>query len=961
MDEKTEEICAELGRLPDEASRRSLLARYPQLISADVVKQLAEAVRAAVRVDVRKALDLAEAALAIARVLDTSEELALGSRAKANALWVTGECKSAVELFQQAAALFEQAGNRNEVARTFSSSIQSLALLGKYDEAFAAAEKAREIFTRLDENWRVARLNINVANIYHRQNRYSEALDAYERAYQQLLPHRDMEGIGAALHNMAVCLIALDDFSGALATYRRVREFCEEHNMPLVAGQADYNVAFLYYLQGDYTKALELLRSTREACRQSGDTYHLGLCDLDRSEIYLELNLVEEAAEMAQNSFEHFEQLGMGFESARSLTNLAIAVSLQGDSKRALELFARSKDIACRENNQVWSNMNDLYRALLLMDQGEYFGARDLAVSAADFFRSARMFSKHVLCLFLLTRIYLLTGEVDHAAQCCAEASKFLESLDAPILSYQAQFLWGQIYEMRGERERAYNSYQDSRSALETLRSSLQREELKLGFMRNRLDVYNRLIQICLDRDSAESSTEARDPGRTNALEEALSYVEAAKSRTLRDLILGAARPGPGGSEENETDRNVGDLRKELNWYYHRIEREQFSGDAVPLERIEALRDQAKAREHQLMRLLLEAPNPAAIGSALRNSSAATLPEIRYALPPRAALLEYFGIGDKTFAAVVTAESLKIVPLVPVTTIAHRLRLLQFQLSKFRLNGEYIARFHQTLLGAAQAHLRGLYDDVISPLEGLLQVRDLVIVPFGPLHSLPFHALFDGQGYLIDRFSICYGPSASIFAHADGRPANSGGPSLILGVDDPRTPFIKEEVQAVASVVPEPRILLGSDATEEALRDFGPRSQLIHVASHGYFRQDSPMFSSIKLADSYLTLYDLYHMNLPVDLLTLSGCVTGLNVVAGGDELLGLTRGLLYAGARSLLLSLWEVDDRSTSELMKEFYRALRRHPRKADALRFAMLELRKRYPHPYYWAPFKLIGKAFS
>ena len=121
------------------------------------------------------------------------------------------------------------------------------------------------------------------------------------------------------------------------------------------------------------------------------------------------------------------------------------------------------------------------------------------------------------------------------------------------------------------------------------------------------------------------------------------------------------------------------------------------------------------------------------------------------------------------------------------------------------------------------------------------------------------------------------------------------------------------------------------------------------------------MFSSIKLADSYLTLFDLYHMNLPVDLLTLSGCVTGLNVVEEGDELLGLARGLLYSGARSLLLSLWEVDDRSTSVLMKDFYTGLKRHPRKAEALRAAMLELRERCPHPYYWAPFKLLGNALA
>ena len=96
-------------------------------------------------------------------------------------------------------------------------------------------------------------------------------------------------------------------------------------------------------------------------------------------------------------------------------------------------------------------------------------------------------------------------------------------------------------------------------------------------------------------------------------------------------------------------------------------------------------------------------------------------------------------------------------------------------------------------------------------------------------------------------------------------------------------------------------------------------------------------------------------------LLTLSGCVTGLNVVADGDELLGLARGLLYAGAQSLLLSLWDVNDRSTAEFMKVFYTRMLNQRNKAQALQSAMLELRTQYPHPYYWAPFKLIGKALG
>ncbi len=951
MDEKTETLCFELARLPDQASQKDLLNRFPEYIDMQFVTQLAEAVRSAVRVDVQRALGLAEAALAIARELRTNEALALALRAKANAEWFMGECKSAVKLFDEAAMLFERTGNRSEVARTLSSSIQSLALLGEYDSAFGAAAKAREIFTALGEDWRVARLDINVANIYHRQNRYAEALATYEAAYTRLLPHRDMEGIGVALHNMAVCLIALDDFEGALDTYRRLREFCEQHEMPLLVSQADYNVAYLYYLRGDYTKALGLLRSTRETCRKNGDTYHLGLCDLDQSEIYLELSLVDEAAEMAQNSLDHFQQLGMGFESARSLTNLAIARSIQGDSKSALEFFAQAKSITENENNQVWPNIIDLYRAFILLDQDEFRQSCDLCQSALAFFRSVDMPSKHVLCLLLLTRISLRTGKTEEAADSCREALEVLRKLDAPMLFYQAQFLLGQIYEKLGRAKPAYSAYQQARSAIETLRSSLQRQELKVGLMRNRLEVYTRLVQLCLDRDSGEASAE-----------EALSYIEAAKARTLQDLILSGTQGDRTRSGESQVDRRLSDLRKQLNWFYHRIEREQLSQDKVSLEEIKSLRGQARVCEHQFLNLLLEAPESASVRVALQNSTIASLAEIRSSLGPEAALLEYFEIGERCYVAVVTPATLKIVRLTSSADLLQRLRMLQFQFSKFCLGEEYIKRFQSALFKATEDHLRALYEDLVAPLADLLEnMRDLVIVPFGPLHSLPFHALFDGREYLIDRFRICYAPSAGIFCHIHRQPEKTTGRSLILAVDDARTPFIKEEVDAVAAVVAGPTVLFGEAATEDSLRTQGPTSDLVHIASHGFFRQDSPMFSSIKLGDSYLNLYDLYHMDLPVNLLTLSGCVTGLNVVAEGDELFGLTRGLLYSGAKSLLLSLWEVDDRSTADFMKEFYSRLGKGLRKADACRAAMLLLRERFPHPYYWAPFKLIGKAFG
>ena len=117
------------------------------------------------------------------------------------------------------------------------------------------------------------------------------------------------------------------------------------------------------------------------------------------------------------------------------------------------------------------------------------------------------------------------------------------------------------------------------------------------------------------------------------------------------------------------------------------------------------------------------------------------------------------------------------------------------------------------------------------------------------------------------------------------------------------------------------------------------------------------MFSSIRLGDGPISVYDLYELQLPAELVTLSGCSTGVTVVAGGDEQLGLVRGLLYAGARTVLLTLWDVHDSSTSEFMTTFYDRLQRGWSRARAVQQGMRELRERHAHPFYWAPFCVIG----
>jgi CHAT domain-containing protein len=236
-----------------------------------------------------------------------------------------------------------------------------------------------------------------------------------------------------------------------------------------------------------------------------------------------------------------------------------------------------------------------------------------------------------------------------------------------------------------------------------------------------------------------------------------------------------------------------------------------------------------------------------------------------------------------------------------------------------------------------------------------LQQSHLVIVPHGPLHYVPFHALNDGTSDLIDTFTFSYAPSATLFTLCQRKPARKDGGSLVLGVPDESAPAILDEVRSVSEILPSARLFVGSEANLDTLKNFGSQSRFIHIATRAEFRQDNPLFSAVRLGSGQLNLYDLYQLQLPAELVTLSGCATGTNAVAAGDELLGLVRGLFAAGAHTLLLTLWDVRDQTTAEFMTIFYGHRNAGCTMPMALRQTMLRMRDSHVHPYYWAPFFL------
>lgn len=261
---------------------------------------------------------------------------------------------------------------------------------------------------------------------------------------------------------------------------------------------------------------------------------------------------------------------------------------------------------------------------------------------------------------------------------------------------------------------------------------------------------------------------------------------------------------------------------------------------------------------------------------------------------------------------------------------------------------------------------RRLHARLIAPVLPYVRGKALVFAPHGPLHYLPFAALHDGRQYLVEQARIRVVPSASALTVIPATRSSAAGTMLAIGnpdLEDPKLdlPYAEREALRIASRFPGSTVLTRKAATKEEVLRLAPSYARLHFAVHGKFRPEAPLSSGLVLARAAAThgevrVSDIYDLSLDADLVTLSACETALGRVANGDDIIGLTRGFMYAGARSIVASLWQVDDESTEHLMLAFYRNLASHG-KGEALRMAQLETLKRYPSPHHWAAFQSIG----
>lgn len=938
-------LIEQLATTADAERRRLALDRSKVPRDVVLLERITDLVPIRGRIDLPQAQRLAESAEWLAASIGSDHAIGRSLRAMGHVFLLEGRFEPAVVAYQAAIVRFRKAHRPLEEAITRSGGLQALIYLGRYATAQSWAQRARTIFERAGDRLRLARLDANFANVLYRQDRFEGALALYRSAYRTLTRVGAPNDVAIALRNLAVCLISLNHFDQALATYRQARRYSERHTLPLLVAEADYNIAYLYYLRGEYSRAIELYEATRRRCARLGDRYHQALCDLDESELSLELNLTDDGARLARQAFARFDELGMHYEAAKALTWLAIAATQSGEPQQALHNFAHARRRFRRENNRPWLALLDLYEAIVLVDDDQLDDARDLAEAAQLVFVQSGLTAKAALAELVLARVALRARDAAAAEGWCHAALERLATTQAPALRFQASFVLGQIAEAGGRPDAAVDAYLDAHGWLETLRTDLRAEEIKIAFLKDKLVIYESLVAFALSGSPRVSRGGA------------FTFIEQAKSRSLADLIAFRARAMSARTAGTRVPvRRLHQLRESLNWCYREIDIRELSADQ-PRARVEALRARARQLENEIARALTQIRVADTEYAALQNAGTVDLGAVQASLAADEILIEYYAAQGRLCACLIGPHAFEIVPLGPLDAVREHAQLLQFQLSKFRLGPDYQRRFASTIGAATAAHLQALYHALMAPLRSRLDGRSLVIVPHGFLHYVPFHALHDGAGYLIDAAPICYAPSASVLHLCREKRVAGRHTSLVLGVADKATPHIDAEVDAVAAALPRPRVFKGSRATVARLKREAPRSGIIHIATHAAFRIDNPMFSAIQLGDAPLSLFDLYDLRISAGLVTLSGCGTGLNALIGGDELLGLVRGWLYAGAQSVLVSLWDVNDRSTASLMGRFYRRLRETPDRAAALRDAMLATREEEPHPYHWAPFVLIG----
>ena len=619
-------------------------------------------------------------------------------------------------------------------------------------------------------------------------------------------------------------------------------------------------------------------------------------------------------------------------EVATTLNNTGLVQRDNGDYPGALATLDRALSID-RKLGSRWAMAYDLRNlAQTRLKMGDPVAAVPLLTEAAGM-------AQEIGDRVNQSKIYLARGDAESALKNASAAGTSyrlaLEAADAmllPEVRWRALYGLARLQQGSGDSVAAQASYAKAIETVEGLRAEIRLDQLKDGFLANKMDLYGGMVGLLVDLKRSD---------------EAFAVAERSRARNLID-ILGRQRLSLNGAADQELYDRQNRLKEQIQ------EQEALAAQAAkPQEK--ALYTQALEKLHadyQDLLLDIERKRPELL--ALVKVDPVSLAEVQGELEPGVVLLSYYQLPDRLLCWRLERDRTKLF-ILPAPE-----RELSQSITSY-------LRMLQNLEPLEQSS-RELYDKLLAqPLAGLGEVKALGIIPNGSLHYLSFATLSDGRDFLVDRQQLFYLPAASVLRYTLSR-RQAGKKLKVLAIGNPDLgdrsldlPFAEREAGTLRWNYPDVTILTRERATESWVREHISEFGIIHLASHGEFDPINPLFSAIRLApdrksDGKLQADEIFGLKINADLVVLSACQTGLGDIRGGDDVVGMNRAFIFAGTHSLMSSLWRVSDVSTAIMMKQFYREYSRDD-KAGSLRKAMLHVKNRYPHPGYWGAFVLTG----
>lgn len=890
-----------------------------------------------------RSLELAEQIIEIGQARGEPQHTALGTLARGDALKLLGRAAEAWQALSEAGSLFRAIDDEVGWARTRIGRLLICVDLQRVEEALVDAAEAGAIFIAAGAHDKRLVLNMNTAIVHHLLGDYGRSLELYLTALElaESMPEIGAQWFGSIHINLGYVYDLQGDFARALDHYARGRRHCASRGEVGSVAMIDLNSAHIAMAQGRYREALRLLQLAYEFYTPEGLSLDATHVDADRVECYLLLNRYAEARDLGRRVCREFRAAGAAYWEALSLLHLATAEATLGDKSAALAALEAAEASFASLESDSWAATARLRRGKIAMLQGDLEGAaREARYAAAVFAASGRQVD-YAEARLLCGEALLGMGQIAAAAGAGAHALTVARRCHVPHLRYGAHLHNGRVAAALGRADRERRSYQAAIATVVRVQQGLTLH-LRPGFLDDKGEALRALMAIYL---------------RDGLSRRAFELLEQAKSQTLLDYIANRDQlRWPTNDPKALALRNeLDELRAAHHSLYLRAHGRLSRSDEPRSAFSPGEGHDRLAAAEQRMRAITE--QLYLLGDGHSGPLAATPPlaEIQSYLADDEALIEYYTDGARFWAFSLSRTGIALTPLeLAPATVAFALDQLQLNLQAALRVGP-AAPLSRRLAGVARAILGQLHTALLAPLAATTAASArLLIVPYGPLHYVPFHLLHDGRSHLIERQEVVILSAAGLLARP--RVQRPRGVLAIAHPHDGALPHTEVEARAVHKRFGG-QLYTAAGAVREIL---GARpTQILHIAAHGEQRLDQPDLSFISLADGQLYTDDLFQHDLSYELVTLSGCETGRAVVAAGDELVGLGRGILYAGAGALIASLWRVADSTTAALMEQLYAILDAGAPKALAMQQAQRALLAADPelHPAFWGAFQLVG----